>query len=156
MKSLKKLAAGMLLGACLLMAFGCAMKKEPVAAADFAARMEEKGYDIVDVTGRMGGQVASATLAVGENAAYQIEFYEVETEQQAKTAYAQNKATFEAEKGSFSSNYSNNGVNFNLYSQKSDGWYRFICRVERTFVYASVPEQYRDAVQEAVKALGYS
>ncbi len=156
MKGLKRLAAAILCGACLLMAFGCAMEKEPVAAADFAARMKEKGYEIVDVTSQMGGQVVSATLAVGGNAAYQIEFYEVETEKQAKTAYAQNKATFEAEKGRFSSNYSNNGANFNLYSQKSDGWYRYICRVERTFVYASVPEQYRDAVQEAAKALGYS
>ena len=154
MKIAKRLVAGILCMACLLIA-GCAGKKERIASAEFSVRMEEKGYEIVDVTSKMDGQVVSAMVAVGENAAYQIEFYEVATEQQAKAAYAQNKATFEAEKGLVSSAYSNHGANFDLYSQKSDGWYRYVCRVDKTFLYASVPEQYRSAVQDAAKALGY-
>ena len=116
---------------------------------------DRNGYAILDVTEQFEGQVLSATLAVEQSGAYQIEFFEVETEQQAKIAFEQNKATFESEKGLVSSSYANNGRNFSVYAQTSDGKYSYVCRVGQTFVYASVPEQYKDAVKSAIKSLGY-
>ena len=79
----------------------------------------------------------------------------METEQQAKIAFEQNKAAFESESGPASSRYENNGLNFSVYAQTSNGKYSYVCRVGQTFVYANVPEQNKDAVKSAIKSLGY-
>lgn len=148
-------ACGLICAAFFLMAAGCTMEKEAITSDEFAAHMQELGFEIVDVTNQMDGQVESAVLALGEDAAYQLEFFEVSTEEQAESAYAQNKATFEMEKGSASTSFTGSGKNFHVYSQKSDGWFSYVCQVERTFLYARVPAEHQDTVEEAAKALGY-
>lgn len=155
MKKLGKILAGICGVLYLAAAVGCAAKKEPVTAAEFSRRMEQEGYSILDATEQFEGQVVSATLAVEQSGAYQIEFFEVETEQQAKIAFEQNKAAFESESGPASSRYENNGLNFGVYAQTSNGKYSYVCRVGQTFVYANVPEQNKDAVKSAIKGLGY-
>ena len=155
MKKLGKILAGICGVFCLAAAVGCAAKKEPVTAAEFYRRMEQEGYSILDATEQFEGQVVSATLAVEQSGAYQIEFFEVETEQQAKIAFEQNKVTFESERGPASSRYENNGPNFSVYAQTSNGKYSYVCRVGQTFIYASVPEQNKEAVKSAIKSLGY-
>ena len=155
MKKIGKMLAGICAVLGLTVAAGCAAKKEPITAAEFSQRMEQEGYAILDVTEQFEGQVLSATLAIEQSGVYQIEFFEVESEQQAKAAFEQNRATFESEKGLVSSSYANNGRNFSIYAQTSDGKYSYVCQVEQTFVYASVPEQHKDAVKSALKGLGY-
>ena len=155
MKKLGKILAGVCGVLCLAAVVGCTAKKEPVTAAEFSRHMEQEGYAILDATEQFDGQVLSATLAVEQSGAYQIEFFEVETEQQAKIAFEQNKAAFESEKGAAASRYENNGLNFSVYAQTSNGKYSYVCRVEQTFVYANVPEQYKDVVKSAIKGLGY-
>lgn len=155
MKKFGKFLAGICGVLCLAAAVGCTAKKEPVTAAEFSRHMEQEGYAILDATEQFDGQVLSATLAIEQSGAYQIEFFEVETEQQAKIAFEQNKAAFESEKGAAASRYENNGLNFSVYAQTSNGKYSYVCRVEQTFVYASVPEQYKDVVKSAIKGLGY-
>ena len=155
MKKLGKILAGICGVFCLAAAVGCAAKKVPVTAAEFSRRMEQEGYSILDATEQFEGQVVSATLAVEQSGAYQIEFFEVETEQQAKIAFEQNKVTFESERGPASSRYENNGPNFSVYAQTSNGKYSYVCRVGQTFIYASVPEQNKEAVKSAIKSLGY-
>ncbi len=93
--------------------------------------------------------------AQGARGAYQIEFYKTATVEQAKRAFRQNKATFQADKKRVASSFSTAGLNYEKYSIKTDGWYRYVCRVENTFVYASVPEEYQDAVKQAVASIGY-
>lgn len=155
MKKFGKFLAGICGVLCLAAAVGCTAKKEPVTAAEFSRHMEQEGYAILDATEQFDGQVLSATLAIEQSGAYQIEFFEVETEQQAKIAFEQNKAAFESEKGAAASRYENNGLNFSVYAQTSNGKYSYVCRVEQTFVYANVPEQHKDAVKSAIKGLGY-
>lgn len=155
MKKLGKILAGICGVLCLAAAVGCTAKKEPVTAAEFSRRMEQEGYAILDAAEQFEGQVVSATLAVEQSGAYQIEFFEVETEQQAKIAFEQNKAAFESESGPAASRYENNGLNFSVYAQTSNGKYSYVCRVGQTFVYANVPEQNKDAVKSAIKGLGY-
>lgn len=155
MKKFGKILAGICGVLCLAAAVGCTAKKAPVTAAEFSRHMEQEGYAILDATEQFDGQVLSATLAVEQSGAYQIEFFEVETEQQAKIAFEQNKAAFESEKGPAASRYENNGLNFSVYAQTSNGKYSYVCRVGQTFVYANVPEQHKDAVKSAIKGLGY-
>lgn len=155
MKKLGKILAGICGVLCLAAAAGCTAKKEPITAAEFSRRMEQEGYDILDATDQLDGQVLSVTLAVEQSGAYQIEFFEVETEHQAKIAFEQNKAAFESESGPAASRYENNGLNFSVYAQTSNGKYSYVCRVGQTFVYANVPEQNKDAVKSAIKGLGY-
>ena len=155
MKKIGKILAGICAVLGLAVAAGCAAKKEPITAAEFSQRMEQEGYAILDATEQFEGQVLSATLAIEQSGEYQIEFFEVETEQQAKMAFEQNRATFESQKGLVSSSYATNGRNFSVYAQTSNGKYSYVCRVGQTFVYASVPEQNKDAVKSAIKGLGY-
>lgn len=152
MKIARKIAALLCLAFLLC---GCSLKKEAVEPEIFAASMSAQGYAAEDVTRDMGGKVEGAVLAQGTGGAYQIEFYKTATIEQAKLAFEQNKATFQAEKKLAASSFSTTGLNYEKYSIKSDGWYRYVCRVENTFVYASVPEEYKDAVKRAVESIGY-
>ena len=152
MKMAKKMAALLCLAFLLC---GCSLKKEAVEPEAFAAGISAQGYLAQDVTQQMGGQVQGAVLAQSPNGAYQMEFYKTATVEQAKLAFEQNKATFQAEKKFSSSSFSTTGMNYEQYSIKTGGWYRYVCRVENTFVYASVPEEYQDAVKQAVKSIGY-
>ncbi|MGI6366377.1 MAG: hypothetical protein ACOX2G_11775 [Bacillota bacterium] len=151
---MKKLITLLLL-ALVLTTVGCGFKdRTPLTAGQFADKMEAAGFQIVDATNQFeAGVVEAVYLAVGEN--YQIEFYVVPTVDQAQRAFEQNKADFEAAKGSTSTNKSAEVKNYSYYAQTSAGTYSVVSRTDNTFIYVVADDEYKKEISEILSDLGY-
>lgn len=152
MKKMKKLFVGLLMMFLLVGVAGCG-KKVALTASEFKSKMEEKGYEVVDITEDYGDLVGTALLAMKGD--YQIEFYIVSDNEQAITAYNQNKEYFEDLKESSSVETETNLSNNAKYTLTSGGRYMLVARVDNTFIYLDVPENDKSEVTDVIKTLGY-
>ena len=149
---------GLLFGAlCLVMLFlvtGCG-KKTAITTSEFNSKAEKAGYQTTDITAQYSSykHVKEATIAKNDN--YQVEFYVITSEEEAKGMYETNKSDFENSKGSSSSYSSVELGNYSTYAQTSSGKYKYIARVDSTLLYIDVDEKYKDDVKKFVKELGY-
>jgi hypothetical protein len=132
---------------------GCA-KKTALTASDFKSKMASNGYTVEDATNQFDSeQIKQVYLAL--NDAYQIEFFEASSEAQAISAYKENKALFEASKGSTFGETTNNVSNYSKYTLKSDGKYKVISRIDTTWIYVDADDTYKAEINTVLKELGY-
>jgi hypothetical protein len=101
----------------------------------------------------MEGNSVASLVAIDNTESYQIEFHEVASKFQASNDFSQNKTTMDAIGGG--SSVSLNGNNWASFSKTVGGAYCFVSYIENTFIYARVPEEYKEAVKSVMKELGY-
>lgn len=120
--------------------------------------MKEKRFDVIDANSALSSisQIKQAYFAV-DNASYsyQIEFYELIDEESAIAFYNSNKNSFEQSKGNASAETNVQGKNYAKYTLSSNGKYMVVSRIDNTFIYVSVAEQYRDIIKDILKEIGY-
>ena len=92
---------------------------------------------------------------VAYNNNWQIEFYVLDTVKTASSNYDTNVEIFNESKGNSSSYVEFEGKNYKSYSLSSNGQFMYICRVDNTFIYANVSEEYKDDVKAFIKEFGY-
>ena len=92
---------------------------------------------------------------VAYNNNWQIEFYVLDTVKTASSNYDTNVEIFNESKGNSSSYVEFEGKNYKSYSLTSNGQFMYICRVDNTFIYANVSEEYKDDVKAFIKEFGY-
>jgi len=134
--------------------WGCGGTKTPLTADEFTAKMAEAGFEIMDAYDQFEEGTVEVALVAGNNN-YQIEFYIVPTEDQAISAFNQNKSTFEDAKGNSSSNTSVNFAHYGAYKMTSGGMYYVISRIDNTFIYVVTDVENKESLNEILKALGY-
>ena len=86
---------------------------------------------------------------------YQIEFYKLSSEENAVNMYDTNKAKFETQKGNNATSTNANMKNYSTYSLNSNGKYKYISRIDDTFVYVDVDENNKEAIRDIIKEIGY-
>ena len=152
---MKKTATAILaLLLCVTLLASCGSPKTAISMKTFDTKAEQAGFTIVDAADQFEEDaVESVHVAMGDG--YQIEFYIVSTEQQAIMAYSQNKANFEAAKGSSSSNSEVNLSNYSKYTQTSAGYYSVISRIDNTFIYVNANASYKSDINSFLKEIGY-
>lgn len=117
--------------------------------------MTDEGYQIVDVTDQYKEDfVENVSIAVKDDK-YQIEFYDLNSESKAKTAYKANVEKFKELKGSSSTETNVTLGNYSTYKLTADGKYCVVSRIGDTFIYINVPSDYKTEVNDALKKLGY-
>ena len=125
-----------------------------ITVEEFSEKMKEQGLTIIDATNQFEeGAVESVTIAMTD--IYQIEFYVVSSEDQAISAFEENKEYFESVISNSSSNASVSMGNYSEYSRTTDDAYFAISRVGNTFVYIEVPKENKEAVIDLLDLLGY-
>ena len=92
---------------------------------------------------------------VAYNNNWQVEFYVLDSVKTASSNFDTNVEIFKESKGSTSSYVELEGKNYNSYNLISNGQYMYICRVDNTFIYANVSEEYKDDVKSFIKEFGY-
>ena len=92
---------------------------------------------------------------VAYNNNWQIEYYVLDTVKTASSNYDTNVEIFNESKGNSSSYVEFEGKNYKSYSLTSNGQFMYICRVDNTFIYANVSEEYKDDVKAFIKEFGY-
>ena len=153
---MKKIVSLTALALCfLLMLSGCLYKKK-TEDTSFRAVAESKGYTVEDVTARYAPEVgvASCLYVYDAEKPFELGFYSVETQKQAKAMCDQNMKKFElfapGEKGSKTG--AGNNVKYEL---TAGGRYMVNSSIGNTFIYADVPENVAETVKEILMELGY-
>ena len=160
MKKLKNLVTGLL---CLVVLFtlsGCLninLNKTSITASDFKTKMEEKGYTIKDATSQFSdySYVKQVYLAIDSSMTYQIEFYELETNDDAVSFYNRNKQDFENKKGTGSVETTVDFGNHSKYTLAGSDTYNVVSRIDNTAIYISVSKDLKSTIDKELKELGY-
>ena len=141
----------------MLLLTGCT--KTPSTTENFKQIAQEKGYLMEDAISQFAAYsdiIKEATVVAPKSISFKIEFYVLSDETQAKSFYANNLATLEANIGSVYSGSSLSGKNYASRSITSDGKYMFIERVENTVLYVSPTDSGNKSEIEAfIKSMGY-
>lgn len=133
---------------------GCSMTKTALTASSFSEIVTaENNYEILDVTEEFADtpEVTGAVFAANDD--IQIEFYLLDTADNASQLYSYNRQR--AEESGSGSYAASSGKNYSTFSGTYDGQYYYLSQVDNTFIYIGVKESHKDAVKEIVKKLGY-
>ena len=131
-------------------------EKTPISASAFNTTMESKGYVVANTTSQFTQypNYVSESYAA-QKAGYQIEFYELTSEENAINMYNVNKEIFESQKTNISASTTASMNNYARYSLTTDVKYKYLSRIDNTLVYIDVDESYKDIVKDIMKEIGY-
>lgn len=158
MKTLKKFTAGALIVLILFSAASCSLfkEKESITAEDFREAMEDEGLTVEDGTDQFKDveEVEKCLLAYTED--YQIEFYVLETEDQARSGYNRNKSDFETSFGGTGSTKSQVSIaNYSKFAMTTSDGYYVLSQIDNTMIFLQVDKEYKEEVNELLETIGY-
>ena len=155
MKYLEKITAFILCITLMCGLSGC-LYKEKTEAKTFQTVVEGKGYTVLDMTDRFDPEVGvSACLSVYDAAQpFEITYYDVQTQKQAKAMCDQNMKKFEAFAGGEKGLKTGAGNNVK-YELTADGRYMVNSSIGNTFIYADVPAEKAEEIKGILTELGY-
>lgn len=141
----------------VLIAFNALNKeKTPISASTFNTTMEGKGCVMTNSTSQFAQYPSYMSESyVAQKTGYQIEFYELTSEENAISMYNTNKTKFESQKTNASASATASMNNYATYSLTTNGKYKYLSRIDNTLVYIDVDESYKDIVRDIMKEIGY-
>lgn len=157
MKKIKKILVVVTIMLSVVALTGCS-KKTAITSSSFNATMSEKGYKTSDITNNLSNVkvLNKAYLATDKDYKYQVEFYELKSEEDAKTMFDKNKKNIEELKGKVSTKQvSVNTNNYDKYTVVTNGRYYVIIRVANTMLYANNDATYEKEVKSIIDLLNY-
>lgn len=162
-KVVRKLALALGLVGLIASLSGCGLKKTAITAEEFSSKMEDKGYQMVDITNQYE-EVENALLAMNLDDGYKIEYYNFADEDSARTAYNQTANKFDKQYNvkmmsmNLTFNHSQS-LYFTGQGKDADGnkleSYVHISRVDDTMILVVADNEYRDDIKAIIKELGY-
>jgi hypothetical protein len=139
--------------AVLVFVAGCgASRKDPISESEFISIVEQAGYTVHDITEQFAESPSISRYIVAIKGSYQIELIIAAGNSDAENIFNQQKTIDEQSGGTTTSSVAGNKGRYTITTSSS---YRFGSRIGNTFVYANEDVQYKEAIQEIVKALGY-
>lgn len=145
-----------MVGAAVMLVTSLNKEKVSITAEEFNTIMTSNGYKMTDATSQLADYGASVIkVYIAQKPGYQIEFYELATEEYAEQSFLGNKNNFEESKASASSNVGLNGKNYNTYMLSSAGKYKYISRINNTMIYINADGEYKQEIKDIMKILGY-
>ena len=140
--------------ASVFMLTGCTLKK--ISADDFKKQAEDYGLTVSDSTSayKYLGYIDKLYIAKHSDG-WRVEFYELTDEEHATTIYNTNKAKFESAAGSTSASSTLTTQDGERFSVTTGGYYKHVCRIGNTFVYANIKTEYKDEAVKFLKKIGY-
>lgn len=139
-----------------LTVIGCG-NETAITSKEFQTKMEAKGFTVINAKSQFSkySYVKQAYIAINKKANYQIEFYQLSTNDYAKSFFNNNKQIFKKSKSSGSAEMSiSTGYN-DKYTLITGGKYKFISRIDNTVIYLNVKESNKTAVKKIIDELGY-
>ncbi len=131
-------------------------KKESISAHQFYQDMEKEGYVLVDITEQYAAYgIDEAYVAVKADRSYQIEFYQLASEDKAISMFDSNQEYFEGRAGTSRITSSYGFGNYDIYSLTSNGDFMYLCRIDNTLLYIDVDDKYKEEVKEIIEELDY-
>ena len=153
MKKSINLLITLILGIVLLT--GC-VNKNKLDPNDFVDLIEQNNYKTTNVIDNFTTypKIKNAFVAQNEDMTYQLEYYELETKEDAKLFFNSNKEILGKLEGAKKST-DIEADKYQKYIQSTDTAYSLITRIDNTVIYANVKPEYKDEVNKIIKTLGY-
>jgi roadblock/LC7 domain-containing protein len=140
--------------AAILIFSGCSTNKTPLTSDGFKEKMEEAGFEIYDITDQYEeGLLDAAFVTMKED--YKLEFYVLNTSDDAKAMYNANKSDFEDLRSGNSAYNSVNLGNHASYKLTTEDGYYVVSRIDNTLVFVKTDKKNKDAINKVLKDLGY-
>ena len=136
---------------------GCGNKKA-LTAAEFSDKMSaENKYLVYDATNQFSNYdyIKKVYIVADKDANYQLEFYELDSTENAISFIKSNRKTFENAKGKSSVESEVEIANYYKYTLKSNKKYKVLSRIDSTAVYVDVDETYKDQIDKILEEIGY-
>ena len=154
---MKKILLSIIFILSLFLLTACTLSKQVLTTADFSEIMEKKEFRIIDITNQYSENtyVKEATLAINNNNEYQIEFYVLDNKDSAKDMFNKNKRIFDESDSVARSSENVNMINYSYYKVTNDNEFKYICRVENTFIYINTSKDKKDEIINIINDLGY-
>ena len=133
---------------------GC-KSKTPLNPGEFKIQMQNKNYTVQDATNQFSSNPEIKQVYIALNSNYQIEYYEIDTEENAKLFYKDNRTIFEQSKGNTSTYTTKEYGNYQIYKLKTNGKYKVIARIGNTAIYLDVDNTYKSEIDSILDYLGY-
>lgn len=128
---------------------------ESVSEAKFQSTLESKGYQIVDITSQYA-QFSHIKKALGtEKDGVHIEFFEIDSNDNAVAMFNGNKDRVEKFKSSGAVQSSSNASNYHKYALTTSEKFYTVFRVDNTLIYAYSDKKDKDALQAIMTEWGY-
>ena len=130
--------------------------KTPLKPNDFVDLIEQNNYKTTNVKNQFSdySQILNAFIAQDSEMRYQLEYYELDNEESAKSFYDGNKKVFQKMEN-IKSRSNVNQENYQKYSQSTETAYSVISRIDNTIIYANVKVEYKKEVNAIINKLGY-
>lgn len=156
MKKIKNLVLIVLFLGISFLLTGCGTKT-PITSDDFKSKMEDKEFVVQDATSQMSQYeyIKKVSIALKSDSSYQIEFYELDSEDNAKKFYKSNKKIFEDSIKGTVLEKNVNLKNNDKYTLTTDGKYKVLSRIDKTVIYLNVDDSNKKEINEILKYLGY-
>ena len=147
---------------CLLAMFiltGCG-KKTAISTGEFINITTSKDLQVANIINQFPSfpNIKEATLALSENnntVDWQMEFYIINSSENAKSMFENNKKILEDANTKYNSRKEINMNNYSTYTMITDNYYLYLSQVDNTFLYVNVPKSFKDDVQSIIKELKY-
>ena len=150
MKKTNKLYFVLVIVVAILFLTGCFSEREPINRADFITTMETAGFEIVDISGQYDW-ANYVILAVSPGWDYQIEFYELASESDARRVFNGTREQVESGSGSSSSHTSVSVANYQRFTMTSGGLYAHLYQVGNTIIFVDwTDSEFRDEIRDLV------
>lgn len=156
MKRVKTLIISVLCVSLVLLLTGCGTK-EPITADDFKTKMEDKGYVVIDpmhIT-EYTPEIERVYTAQNKNNSYEIIYYQIDSDDNAKKIYNGIKNDYEKLKTGAVLETNVDLKNNNKYTLQNDGQYKVVSRIDNTIIYLDVADSHKNEVKDILKYLGY-
>ena len=141
----------------ILLLTGCFTKKE-ITTEKFKEIAEKRNYQIADVIDQYSSSssIKEATVARNQEKDFQIEFYVLDSEENATNMFNNNEAIFrDDESNKMVTQYKTTMPNYSIYKVTINGKYKYLCRVNKSFLYINADEENKTEIEEFVKEMGY-
>ena len=147
---------------CLVLAIAlcaCESNKTSLGVDDFISKADSSGLLTENNTAQYKEfehivSVITAGKIDNSSVLWKTDFMVAKSEDNAIGMFESNKENFEKVSGASASTSTSIG-NFNSYQKTGNGKYMYLCRVDKTLLYANVDEKYKDEFRDFVDKLGY-
>lgn len=136
---------------------GCSLieGRTKLGLSEFKEKMENNDFVVVDASGQFANQEHVEGVYIAQKTGYQIEFFDLNSSENATKVFNGNKSIFDQDKSALSTSSSINLSNFSSYTLKTGGKFKYISKIDDTMLYLNVDEEYEEEVKLILEGLGY-
>lgn len=146
---MKKTFKIFLLSASLFILFGCVNKKA-MDSSQFETFFTKEKYEVYDVFDQLGKKENIKEVYIAKNDKFQIEFYVLNTIENARKFYKDDIEYFENKPYSSDKNH-----NYESYEKEQDKNYIYVSRIDKTVIFILADKKYKEDITKVVKKMGY-